>query len=218
MGKLYGNIGYHVANVILIVTAIGCVAVQVTAIGYLFNYFFNLTYIKGVLIGVGILTLYSTLGGVRAVALTDVFQFLIFFLALPLTCGYAYTQAGGYGNIIESLPESHFSVLTDTNTTLLFLGYIFWIILPAIHPPYVQRLLMAKDKKQLVSSYNVLIVASLFFAIVIFILGFSIRVIYPNIDARMALYHFVGDLATIFYWVDGSRNISSYNVNSRFMA
>ena len=31
-----------------------------------------------------IVTLYSTFDGIKAVAITDVFQFLIFFIALPL--------------------------------------------------------------------------------------------------------------------------------------
>ena len=198
MGRLYGDIGHYLTSIALIVKSIGFTAVQVTAMGYLFHFFFGFTYIQGVFIGITILTIYSALGGVRAVALTDVFQFLIFFLALPLACGYAYTQAGGYNGIIASLPETHLKIFVNTNTTLEFFGYIFWIILPAVSAPYVQRLLMARNRKQLTQSYNILIIASLFFACIIFTLGFSIRVLYPNIEAKMALYHFVGHLPSIF--------------------
>ena len=198
MYKLYGNIGLNLTNVVLILQAIGFTAVQVTAVGYLFNYFFNFTYTQGVFIGIGILTLYSALGGVRAVALTDVFQFIIFFIALPLVCGYAYFQAGGYDKIINLLPETHFTIFTNVSDTISFFGYILWIVLPAISIPYTQRLLMATDKRQLMSSYNVLIIISIFFAITIFVLGFSIRTLYPNIDPKMAFYTFVGDLPSIF--------------------
>ena len=198
MGRLYGNIGLNLTNIVLVLKAIGFTAVQITAIGYLFNYFFNFTYTQGVLIGMSIVTFYSVLGGVRAVALTDAFQFLIFFVALPLACGYAYIQAGEYENIINSVPKTHIEVFTNANSTLLFLAYTFWIILPAISTPYTQRLLMAKNRKQLMDSYNVLICGSIFFAVVIFVLGFSIRVIYPNIDAKMAFYTFIGDLPPIF--------------------
>ena len=106
MEKLYGNCGSIVSSIIIIITAVGILSVQVTAVAYLFQYFLDLSYAQGVLIGIGILTFYSALGGVRAVALTDVFQFLIFFLILPIACGYAYFKAGGYENIITSLPES----------------------------------------------------------------------------------------------------------------
>lgn len=99
MQKLYGNCA-SIASSIIIITDVGILSVQVTAVAYLFQYFLDLSYAQGVIIGVGILTLYSALGVVRAVALTDVFQFLIFFLILPIACGYAYFKAGGYKNII----------------------------------------------------------------------------------------------------------------------
>ncbi len=197
MEKLYGNCGSIISSIIIIITAIGILSIQVTAVAYLFQYFLNLSYTQGVIIGVGILTIYSALGGVRAVALTDVFQFFIFFLILPIACGYAYFKAGGYENIITSLPESHFT-LYHNGSLSLFLSYVFFIATPAIHAPYAQRLLMAKNKKQLTDSYNILIVTSLFFACIVFTLGFCIRAIYPDIEAKMALYHFVGDLPPIF--------------------
>lgn len=197
MYKLYGNVGLNLTNIVLVLRTIGFIAIQVTAIGYLFNYFFNFPYIQGVLIGVSILALYSALGGVRAVALTDVFQFLIFFVALPLVCGYAYFQAGGYDKIVSLLPETHLKIFTNANNTISFFSYIFWIVLPAVSPPYTQRLLMAKDKKQLMSSYNILMMLSIFFAITIFVLGFCIRTIYPGIDAKIALYTFIGNLPSI---------------------
>ena len=197
MEKLYGNCGSIISSIIIIITAIGILSIQVTAVAYLFQYFLNLSYTQGVIIGVGILTIYSALGGVRAVALTDVFQFFIFFLILPIACGYAYFKAGGYENIITSLPESHFT-LYHNGSLSLFLSYVFFIATPAIHAPYAQRLLMAKNKKQLTDSYNILIVTSLFFACIVFALGFCIRAIYPDIEAKMALYHFVGDLPPIF--------------------
>ena len=198
MGSLYGNVGLYFTSLISLITAIVFVAIQVTAIGYLFNYFFNFTYIKGIFIGVGILTLYSTFGGIRAVALTDVFQFLIFFFALPLACGYAYHKAGGYNNIINSLPKSHLTIFSDVNSSSLFFSYIILMILPAIAAPYAQRLLMAKNKTQLLKSYNILIFAAIFFACIIFILGFSIRSLYPDIEPKIALYHFIYHLPSVF--------------------
>lgn len=87
------------------------------------------------------------------------------------------------------MPESHFT-LYNNGSLLLFFSYVFFIATPAIHAPYAQRLLMAKNKKQLTDSYNILIVTSLFFACIVFTLGFCIRTIYTDIEAKMALYHF----------------------------
>ncbi|MSO14261.1 hypothetical protein h2es_1008 [Rickettsiales endosymbiont of Trichoplax sp. H2] len=57
---------------------------------------------------------------------------------------------------------------------------------------------MAKDTKQLMNSYNVLMVLSFFFAVIIFVLGFSIKTIFPNIEGKMALYTFIGSLSPVF--------------------
>ena len=198
MQKLYGNCGSYITSFILISQCIGVIIISVTAMGYLFNYFFGLDYEIGVAISVGILTIYSLLGGIRSVALTDIFQFLVFFIALPIACGIAYYKAGGYSNIASSVPNSHLKIFNNTDSTMLFLSYVFLIVAPAVSAPYVQRLLMAKNIKQLMRSFNVLMALSLFFAVIIFVLGFSIRVIFPDIEGKMAFYTFIGSLSPVF--------------------
>lgn len=198
MQKLYGNCGSYITSFILISKSIGVMVISVTAMGYLFNYFFGLDYEIGIAIGIGILTIYSLLGGVRAVALTDVFQFLVFFIALPISCGMAYFKAGGYSNITNSIPKSHLTIFSNADSTILFFGYIFLIVTPAVSAPYVQRLLMARDTKQLTRSFNVLMALSFFFAVITFALGFSIKTIFPDIEGKMAFYTFIGSLSPVF--------------------
>jgi SSS family solute:Na+ symporter len=198
MASLYGNLGHNITNVIIVTKSIGFLSIQVTAIGYLFNYFFDFSYVQGVFIGVSILTLYSALGGVRAVALTDVFQFLIFFIALPLACGIAYFKFGGYSKVILSISDVGNNVFDNHNSVLLFLSYSFWVILPAMGAPYAQRLLMAKNNKQILNSYNVLIIAAIFLVMILFFLGMFIRSNYLNIEPKLGLYSFIGNLPPIF--------------------
>ena len=49
------------------------------AIGGIFEYFLGIDGKYGILICFGIMTLYSSLGGIRAVVATEVFQFAVFF-------------------------------------------------------------------------------------------------------------------------------------------
>ena len=79
MGKLYGAAGKWVTNIASILMAIGIIAVEVLAMGYIFNYFLGIPQLSGIVVGMGILIFYSTFGGVRAIAYTDVFQFFVFF-------------------------------------------------------------------------------------------------------------------------------------------
>ena len=82
--------GRWVTNFVAIIMSLGVVAAQAFAIGYVFHYFFGIKIIYGVLISYGILTVYSALGGIRAVVLTEVFQFssILFYNTSFLCNGY----------------------------------------------------------------------------------------------------------------------------------
>ncbi|MDF3048312.1 MAG: twin-arginine translocation pathway signal protein [Candidatus Midichloriaceae bacterium] len=57
MEYLYGKPGKWITNVLAIFFSIGVIAIQVGAIGYLFNYFLGITHSLGVLIGFGVLVI-----------------------------------------------------------------------------------------------------------------------------------------------------------------
>ena len=189
MFELYGNVGGWTTNVCVLVASISALAIEVTAIGYLFEYFFGLDYKLGAIIGFSIITIYCILGGIKAVAITDVFQFIIFFIGFPLACGYIYNDAGGINEIIEKVPHRHKSTDFLFNNTSLFLGYSFWSILPVISAPFIQRLLMAKNRVQLLNAYKILPVLTFIFSIVIIIMSYSILAKNNNIEPKFALYY-----------------------------
>lgn len=88
MAKLYGKTGRRVTNIASIISSIGVVAFQATAMGYILHYFFLIPVGDSTIICVLTLTLYSAFGGIRAVAYTDVFQFIIIILAIPYSMFY----------------------------------------------------------------------------------------------------------------------------------
>jgi Na+/proline symporter len=89
MGFLYGKSGKWLTNILSIFLSIAVIAAQISAIGYLFNYFLGISHLQGVAIGFGVLVIYSLFGGVRAVALTDTFQGLVLLVAIPVACTMA---------------------------------------------------------------------------------------------------------------------------------
>lgn len=95
MAKLYGKVGRLVTNIASVFISIGIVTIQAAAMGHLANYFFGIGYNQSVIIAVLILALYSSLGGIRAVAFTDVFQFAVIMVAIPIACSFAYRDIGG---------------------------------------------------------------------------------------------------------------------------
>lgn len=85
----YGKTGKWLTSICAIAFTLGITAGGSIAIGKLFHYFFGMNQTLAMLLELGIVTLYSTLGGIKAVAITDVFQFLIFYIALPWNWKYS---------------------------------------------------------------------------------------------------------------------------------
>ena len=151
MGKLYGRLGKLITNFSIMLVSIGLLGIQAIATGYLFHYFFGCSYLLGIIIGFGVLVLYSAFGGIQAVAMTDVLQFIIFFITIPIALGIMYNSFPNLDFIINKIQESNFnlSLYHDDSLTTFFSIAIFYSIILFSEPTQIQRALMAKNKSQL---------------------------------------------------------------------
>jgi Na+/proline symporter len=189
MGHWYGKAGRWVTNISAIAIAMGVTAISATAIGYLLHYFMNISEITGMVVGVGIVACYSAFGGILSVAFTDVFQFLIFVIALPLACAVGYHNVEGLDGIITSLPDTHVTI--NKSNVVLFLSFIVFALVPITGIPFVQRALMAKDEKQFVTTFTNVGIALIPFLVIICLIALITYKINPNIKADIAFYYFI---------------------------
>jgi SSS family solute:Na+ symporter len=122
------------------------VGAQVGAMGYIFNVFLGIKPIWGILIGCGIVILYSTVGGMRAVVLTDVIQFCVLAIGLPATLVFGVMKLGGLSALKAAVPAAHFSIPAEAMTIGAFVSlFLTFLLGETLVPPYVQRLLIGKD-------------------------------------------------------------------------
>ena len=75
MESAYKTTGRYVTAISSILFSVAVLSVQTTAIAYLFQHFLGLPYEIGAFIGIGMVTLYSALGGVRYI---PIFNFLFY--------------------------------------------------------------------------------------------------------------------------------------------
>ena len=189
MEHWYGKTGRWTTNIIAITVTTAVTAASAIAIGYLLHYFINIPETTGMIIGVVVVTIYSVFGGIVAVAFTDVFQFLIFFIALPIACIIGYKDVGSIKNVWSSLPSTHVKI--NMSDITLFIGFIFFALIPNSDIPYIQRALIAKDKKQFFQSFigvGILIIPML---AVVCLIGLITYHNNPNIESGKVLYHFI---------------------------
>jgi Na+/proline symporter len=197
MGLLYGKTGKWVTNIFSILLSIGILALQIGAIGYLFNYFLGVSHAVGVFIGFGTLLIYSLFGGVKSVAITDTFQGIVLLIAIPTACFIAFYDVGGYQGLMANLPDSHLSVDFTKDNILLLASMVFYILTPEASGTFMQRFLMANNQKQLNRALKVITIASIPFTLVICLIGFIVKVKAPDVNPNVAFFYLINNYLPI---------------------
>jgi SSS family solute:Na+ symporter len=146
MERGYGKVGRVVTGFFSVFLCAGIVGAQVGAMGLIFNVFLDIEPIWGILIGCGIVIAYSTIGGMRAVVLTDIIQFCVLAVGLPAALVFGIVKLGGFSAIRAAVPAGHFSIPGEAMTIGAFLSlFLTFLLGETLVPPYVQRLFIGKD-------------------------------------------------------------------------
>jgi len=130
--RRYNPAARQSSAVIMLVYALMIGATSTIAIGTVMQVLFGLPFWVAILVGGGVVVLYSTIGGMWSLTLTDIVQFLIMtvglvFLLMPMSIA----DAGGWNALVEKLPARYFDFTAigwDTIVTY-FLIYFFGIFI-----------------------------------------------------------------------------------------
>ncbi len=194
MERLYGKWGKYISSISGILMTVVLLASQITALGYLFNTLLNASFDVGIIIGFGVVVFYSYRGGMRAVTITDIFQFFVFMVALPMIASYAYKNLATQ-NLIESISFGKEKSINYEN----FLSSCFYIATQGINLPYIQRILIVKDKIQLRQVIIGKALVAFFYYIVLAVIGLSLASLYNNAekDQYIIFYRYIVDYIPI---------------------
>lgn len=130
----YGRAVELCCSILIMVSYLGWVAAQVTALGIVFNTLSTgaISVPWGMIIGVVSILAYTLFGGMWSVAVTDFIQMIILVVGLLVIALYASAQTGGVGNVIayaashdmfRVMPEASFrdiSFFVAAGITMMF--------------------------------------------------------------------------------------------------
>lgn len=188
MGKLYGKPARCITGISSTLLSIGVVGAQIVAIGYLLNFFTGIPYFWGVLIGCGTVTCYSTFGGIRAVTSTDVLQFFILIITIPMICVMALDHIGGYSKLFNALPMSHLDVIHPKEGLPYHITFFLSMAIIFLNPPVIQRMLMARDSNQIKASMILSALLRTPFIFIIGLIGLLALAINPTVSSETAFF------------------------------
>ncbi|WP_310642925.1 sodium:solute symporter family protein [Limnohabitans sp.] len=149
----YGRTVEVVCSLIIIVSYLGWVSAQVTALGLVFNLLSDgvVSMELGMVIGVVSILAYTLFGGMWSVAITDFIQMIILVVGLSILAFFAAGQAGGADKVLAlAISQDMFKFWPEPNTkdVLFFLASAITIMLGSIPQQDVfQRVMSANSIK-----------------------------------------------------------------------
>jgi SSS family transporter len=148
----YGRTVEVACSIIIILSYLGWVSAQVTALGLVFNLLSagQISIELGMIIGTASILAYTLFGGMWSVAVTDFIQMIILVVGLMIIAVFASQQAGGADKVIElAVSKDLFNFLPEPSFTeiVFFIGAAITMMFGSIPQQDVfQRVMSAKDE------------------------------------------------------------------------
>src|SRR5450830_1362719 len=175
--KRYNPMARQASAVIMLAYALMIGVTSILAIGTVLQVLFGLPFWISVLLGGGVVVVYSTIGGMWSLTLTDIVQFVIktvglMFILLPI-CLY---RVGGWDQLVLKLPASAFSFTAIGWDTII---YFFGIL---IGQDIWQRVFTVKSAKVAQVAGTFAGFYCILYGLACALIGMAAHVLIPDLD------------------------------------
>jgi SSS family solute:Na+ symporter len=187
----YGRVVEVVCSLIIMVSYLGWVSAQVTALGLVFNLLSDgvVSLELGMVIGVVSILAYTLFGGMWSVAITDFIQMIILVVGLSILAVFAAGQAGGADKVVAlAISQDMFKFWPEPNMKdiLFFFASAITIMLGSIPQQDVfQRVMSANSIKAATHGPVIGGICYILFAFVPMFLVVSAMIIMPEQAAAL---------------------------------
>ncbi|WP_323115046.1 sodium:solute symporter [Pseudomonas guariconensis] len=179
--RRYNPMARQASAAIMLAYALMIAVTSTLAMGTVLQVLLDVPFWMALLFGGGVVVVYSTIGGMWSLTLTDIVQFVIktvglMFILLPI-CLY---KAGGWDTLVAKLPAASFSWTTIGWDTIItyFLIYFFGIL---IGQDIWQRVFTARDEKVCQRAGTVAGVYCVLYGLACALIGMAAHVLLPDL-------------------------------------
>ncbi|WP_332913040.1 sodium:solute symporter family protein [Algoriphagus boritolerans] len=162
----------------------GYVAAQLVALSLIFGTVTELSLLQGIILSAGIVVIYTFLGGMWAISITDFIQTAMIVIGLLWVTVMISQEAGGVNEILSKAPEGSFQFFPDAGFTSWLNYFGAWIILGLGSIPsqdIYQRVMSAKSEKVAVQSTYLAGGFYLTFGLLPLFIALGAKVLYPEL-------------------------------------
>jgi Na+/proline symporter len=148
--KAFGRQVEFFATIFMVPVFFGYVAAQLVALSLIFGTVTNLSLLEGIILSAAIVVIYTFLGGMWAISITDFIQTAMIVIGLVWVTVMISREAGGVTEILSKAPEGSFQFFPDSGFTSWVNYFGAWIILGLGSIPsqdIYQRVMSAKSER-----------------------------------------------------------------------
>jgi SSS family transporter len=174
-----------ISSVASMVSSLGWVAGMLVAFGIIFETLTGVPLAVGIIGGAFVVIVYTSIGGMFAVALTDFVQMSIIAVGLVMLLVVVLVDTGGWGPIAAQLPEHTFRMVPLESSRDSWLVYLrAWVIFgfaDIASQSLLQRAMSAKSEQVAQNSFYAAAISYVGFAMIPVILGIIASVTMPGL-------------------------------------
>jgi SSS family transporter len=186
MAQRYGQVAAMAITLVTIFSNVMWVAGLLVAFGLIFESLTGTPMLVGVLGGALVIVVYTAIGGLWAVALTDFLQMIIIIVGLVVLLTVVLIDVGGWGAVASRLPEGTFQLIPGENTAEQWLNYLrAWMIIGVVDisaQTLMKRALAAKSERDAQNAFYIGGTGYLIFGMIPVLLGIIASVTMPGLE------------------------------------
>jgi len=193
----YGKTTELTASIFLAPPYIGYIAAQLVAMGLILNAVAGIDLWQGVVISALVVTIYTYIGGMWAVTITDFIQTLIIIGGLIALATSLGIKAGGVAHVMSAVPEANFKFLPSPSAKEIVAWLAAWSVLGLGSIPsqdVFQRAMSSRSPGVAVWSCYIGAILYLTVAMLPLFISLCIKLLYPDHaegDTQLALPNMV---------------------------
>lgn len=118
-----------ISSIFMVPSYFGYVAGQLVALGLILNVVAGIPMWQGIVISSVVVTLYTFVGGMWAISVTDFVQSIIIVLGLGVLAWLLASKAGGVVHVLQSVPKHNFKFFPEPNGVAIISYLAAWSVL-----------------------------------------------------------------------------------------
>lgn len=145
--RRYGKSAGLVTAIIMLLPLIGLTAGQFIASSVILSTMLGISYKTAVIIVAVVVTIYSVMGGLWSVTLTDFIQVFLIIIGMIIAVPFAMNLAGGWDNVVANVPAETFDMFKGYSPMAVVSLTIMYVATFTVGQEAVSRYYAARDGK-----------------------------------------------------------------------